>query len=189
MRGTVRVGSILFALYPILIFAGLHWLDPRTLSVLVIVALLFRRPMQMMHVLRNLPVLSWISLAPPVILSLAVIALNSESMLLLYPAAVNAGMLLMFASTLIRPPSLIERIARVQSPDLPPQAIQYTRNVTVIWSVFFCINGSIATYTALWSSREMWVLYNGLIAYLLIGALLGGEHLLRHRFIKPSARV
>jgi uncharacterized membrane protein len=37
-------------------------------------------------------------------------------------------------------------------------------------------------YTALWTSAETWTLYNGLIAYLLIGALVGGEWLIRARF-------
>lgn len=43
------------------------------------------------------------------------------------------------------------------------------------------MNGAIALATALWGSFEQWSLYNGLISYLLTGALLGGEYIVRLR--------
>ena len=98
-----------------------------------------------------------------------------------YPAIINAAMLLLFSWSLLSPPSLIERLARIQHPDLPPEGIVYTRRVTQIWCVFFTVNGSIAFATALWSSFELWSLYNGLIAYLLMGILLGGEYIVRKK--------
>jgi uncharacterized membrane protein len=45
--------------------------------------------------------------------------------------------------------------------------------------VFLLCNGAIALYTALVSSREVWALYNGLIAYGLMGAMFAGEWLVR----------
>ncbi len=53
--------------------------------------------------------------------------------------------------------------------------------MTLVWSIFFVVNGSVAAATALWASDEIWVLYNGFIAYLLIGTLAAGEWLLRQR--------
>ncbi|MBL4621504.1 MAG: hypothetical protein JKY89_03820, partial [Immundisolibacteraceae bacterium] len=47
----------------------------------------------------------------------------------------------------------------------------------------FMVNGSIAAMLALYGSLEMWTLYNGFIAYLLIGILFGGEFLVR-QYIK-----
>jgi uncharacterized membrane protein len=88
-------------------------------------------------------------------------------------------MLLLFSWSLLSPPSLIERLARIQHPDLPPEGVIYTRRVTQIWCVFFIVNGSIALVTALWSSFEIWSLYNGLIAYLLMGILFIGEYIVR----------
>jgi len=41
------------------------------------------------------------------------------------------------------------------------------------------INGSIVLAMALCSSFEVWSLYNGLIAYLLMGILMGGEYVIR----------
>ena len=88
-------------------------------------------------------------------------------------------MLAIFSWSLLSPPSLIERLARIQHPDLPPEGIIYTRRVTQVWCGFFIVNGGIALATALWSSFEVWSLYNGLIAYLLMGILLGGEYIVR----------
>ena len=40
---------------------------------------------------------------------------------------------------------------------------------------------AVALWTALHASDATWALYNGAIAYVLIGAMLGGEWLLRPR--------
>jgi uncharacterized membrane protein len=53
--------------------------------------------------------------------------------------------------------------------------------VTRAWCVFFVANGGIALWTALAASDATWALYNGAIAYVLIGAMLAGEWLLRPR--------
>ena len=104
---------------------------------------------------------------------------NNSVSLRFYPALVNGMMLVIFSWSLLSPPSLIERLARLQHPDLPPEGIIYTRRVTQIWCGFFMVNGFIALATALWSSFEVWSLYNGLIAYLLMGILMGGEYIVR----------
>jgi uncharacterized membrane protein len=102
----------------------------------------------------------------------------------LYPFLMNVLTLGLFGYSLIYPPSMVERIARLTEPDLPPEAVGYTRRVTQVWCGFFIVNGSIALYTALWASQEAWSLYNGVIAYLLMGVLFGGEYLIRLRFRK-----
>jgi uncharacterized membrane protein len=76
---------------------------------------------------------------------------------------------------------MIERFARLQEPHLSETAIRYTRQVTIVWCVFFVLNGSIALYTALFCEMKTWALYNGLIAYVLMGALFAGEYLVRLR--------
>jgi uncharacterized membrane protein len=110
-------------------------------------------------------------------------AIWSDELLTLriYPVIANVAVLLLFSWSLYSPPSLIERIARIQHPDLPPEGIIYTRRVTQVWCVFFILNGAIALVTALWGSFEIWSLYNGLIAYLLMGMLFAGEYIVRMR--------
>ena len=98
-----------------------------------------------------------------------------------YPVVVNGSMLLLFAWSLFNPPAVIERLARLRHSDLPPSGVTYTRRVTQVWCIFFLLNGGMALVTALWSSFEIWSLYNGLIAYLLMGVLFAGEYWVRMR--------
>jgi uncharacterized membrane protein len=95
---------------------------------------------------------------------------------------VNAALLSAFIYSLIVPPSMVERFARLREPELTVAAMYYTRRVTQIWCVFFAINGAIALITALWASAALWTIYNGFIAYLLMGLLFTGEYLVRWRF-------
>ena len=53
--------------------------------------------------------------------------------------------------------------------------------VTRAWCVFFVLNGGIALWTAVAASDAAWALYNGGIAYLLMGAMFLGERCLRPR--------
>lgn len=103
---------------------------------------------------------------------------RSEGWLLFYPIAVNACMLFVFASSLKQPQTIIERLARLQEPELPLSGVRYTRKVTQIWCVFFLFNGLTALYTC-FLSIEVWTLYNGLISYILIGVLFAAEWLVR----------
>ena len=57
----------------------------------------------------------------------------------------------------------------------------YTRRVTQVWCGFFVFNGSLALLTALYASDGVWMLYNGLLAYVLMGILFAGEWLVRQR--------
>ena len=185
-RGPAAVSHLLFALYPILIFAGLQFLDPRTVGAAVLVALVVRYRRNAMHLMSGLSSWQWLALALPPVLGLAVIATNSETLLRLYPASISASMLILFGTTLLRPPTMVERFARLSEPDLSPTAVRYTRHVTEIWCLFFVFNGAIAAYTALAASREAWALYNGFIAYLLMGTLFVGERAVRRR-VMPAA--
>jgi len=110
-----------------------------------------------------------------------VLAAGYQLGLKFYPVLINAGFLALFASSLFSPPTIVERLARIKEPDLPGSAISYTRKVTWLWSGFFLVNGSIAAATALWGSDEVWMVYNGMIAYLLIATLTAGEWLVRQR--------
>lgn len=98
-----------------------------------------------------------------------------------YPVAVNASLLGLFAVTLVKGPPMAERLARLREPVLPPHAVAYTRRVTVAWCCFFAANGAVATLTALFGSDRQWALYNGGIAYGLIGVMAGAEYLVRLR--------
>jgi uncharacterized membrane protein len=53
--------------------------------------------------------------------------------------------------------------------------------------VFFVCNGAIAAVTALAASDRVWALYNGAIAYGLIGAMFAGEWIVRQRVMARHA--
>ncbi|MDZ4759898.1 MAG: hypothetical protein SGJ21_02355 [Alphaproteobacteria bacterium] len=112
--------------------------------------------------------------------SLAVLTLwNADLAMRLYPVLMNAALLLAFGVTLARPPSMVERLARMVEPDLPESGVRYTRAVTWVWCAFFVVNGSIALWTALRASLEWWAVYNGVIAYVAMGTLLTVELIVR----------
>ncbi|OXY81028.1 hypothetical protein [Oceanimonas doudoroffii] len=98
-----------------------------------------------------------------------------------YPVLVNLSLLLVFGGSLFGSRTVIERLARLREPDLPPEGVAYTRKVTQAWCVFFALNGAVSAGTMLWASPAVWALYNGLIAYLLIGLMLAGEWVIRRR--------
>ncbi|WP_423198739.1 MULTISPECIES: COG4648 family protein [unclassified Cupriavidus] len=186
--------------YPVIVYLGLqHW-SPRAMA-LVLVALVllrvgsFRRARARAQSPAQPPVAA--PLATPAsrgatallaaLLAMAVLATDSALPLKFYPVLVNATMLVVFGWSLRHPPSLIERLARLREPDLPPRGVAYTRRVTQAWCLFFVANGTAAMVTALWASDRVWALYNGAIAYVLIGAMFAGEWLVRQRVMARPA--
>lgn len=161
-------------LYPFAVYFGTHYLQPWKIASVLLVLLGIR-------LIASYSVKHWSSPLLLVGMVYCGFAIWSNELLTLrfYPAITNAAMLLLFSWTLLSPPSLIERIAKIQHPNLPPEGIVYTRRVTQVWCAFFIVNGGIAFATALWGSFELWSLYNGLIAYLLMGLLFVGEYIVR----------
>jgi len=165
--------------YPLLVYFGLQILQPRYVALMLALALVLRRPQQMQRFMAELSHLDRIILACLLGLAGVTAVVNSELLLRLYPAAVTFGMLLLFTRSLYAPPSMIERFARLKHAELSPETISYTFKVTQVWCVFLAVNAAIAAYTALFSSREIWSLYNGLISYVLMGCLFAGEWIVR----------
>lgn len=116
--------------------------------------------------------------------ALAVLAVSSLSpalAALLYPVFMSAIMLVAFAATLWRPPSMIERFARIVEPDLDARGVVYTRRVTMVWIAFFAFNGLVALATVIHGDLFYWGLYNGVVSYLLAGSLFAIEYAVRRR--------
>ncbi|MGC6389257.1 hypothetical protein ACMV8I_16570 [Ewingella sp. S1.OA.A_B6] len=114
----------------------------------------------------------------------ASLLLRDHQLLLFYPVAVNVVLLLLFGSSLLYGMPIVEQIARLGEPDLPPKGVTYTRKVTQVWCVFFIINGSISLATCLHNDIKIWTLWNGFLSYLFIGTLMGVEWLVRQRVKK-----
>jgi uncharacterized membrane protein len=106
---------------------------------------------------------------------------GEEHLLRWYPSLICALLLAAFGLSLKFGPPMIERIARVTEPDLPPVAVRYTRKVTWVWVVFFALNGTASGLLAEWGPLSWWTFYNGILAYSVMGALFLGEWILRQR--------
>ena len=106
-----------------------------------------------------------------------------------YPVWVNGLLLLLFGLSLTQKQSLIERLARLQHPGLPPEGVAYTRRVTQIWCGFFILNGSLAALLVLLEQYRWWALYTGIIAYILMGILMGGEFAYRKWVLKLNPKT
>jgi uncharacterized membrane protein len=160
--------------YPVVVYLALGHVSPRWIALLLVLLALARA-----WVTRESFWLAAATLA--LVLAGASVLGDFWGPLKLYPALVNLVMLGLFATSLWRGPSVVERLARLREPDLPPAAVAYTRRVTQVWCGFFVVNGAVAVATALWASTAAWTLYNGLLSYLAMGALMGGEWLVRRR--------
>jgi uncharacterized membrane protein len=106
---------------------------------------------------------------------------GEESLLRFYPSLICALLLAAFGLSLRFGPPMIERIARVTEPDLPPVAVRYTRKVTWVWVAFFAVNGTASALLAAWGPLSWWTFYNGILAYSVMGVLFMGEWILRQR--------
>lgn len=113
--------------------------------------------------------------------------LHAHQWVLFYPVVVNLVMLVVFGGSLWTAMPVVERLARLREPDLSPVGVRYTRRVTQVWCGFFIINGAIALFTVLHADIRLWTLWNGMIAYLLMGTLMAGEWLVRQRVMKNDA--
>lgn len=176
--------------YPALILCAWRWDTPRYVGCMLFAILWLQRWAGSGPVatsLRRLSAIDWTVVGLLSCASAAIVLTNSELLLRLYPSLVNLGLLIAFGATLVRGPSMIEKFARLGKPDLPPGAVRHTRRVTQAWCVFFLLNGAFSAYTALYWSRASWSLYNGAIAYLLIGVLLIAEVVWRYLVVLPRA--
>jgi len=186
MSGALKgLFALLFLAYPFLIYFGLGFLSWRGLSLLILVLGIARvagifaggGPTLFQAPLKRHMIFAAFAL---IVVAAASAAFESSQALLYYPVIVNGLLLVLFATSLFRPPSVIERLARLSEPDLSPEGQRYTRKVTMVWCVFFPLNGAASLYTVLAGDMALWALYNGFIAYLLMGGLFAVEYAVRH---------
>jgi len=181
MRILYWIIALLFVLAPPAVYFTLELIQPRIFALGLMVIFLIRSLSSWKKIDHVVAFAIWLVL---MVTALAVIALsNRVTALLLYPVVMNAGFLLLFLYSLLVPPSVIESIARVYDPDLSESGVRYTRKVTMVWCVFFIVNGGIAAWTV-WGDPGLWALYNGLIAYIMMGLLMVSEYWVRRKVRK-----
>lgn len=195
---SIALGAVLVALYPVAIWVGLTHFGARTVGILVLVVLIPSLAWRFRRASRDD---LWVVLRVPALilffLTLGIVT-DDRRFVLALPVLVNAGLLLTFGLTLWRPPTMIERFARMQetarfrreNPEGPePEEVlssaqvRHCRQTTWVWCGFFLLNGAVAGLLVLWADAFWWAAYNGGMAYALMGLLFVGEYIVRqYRF-------
>lgn len=101
----------------------------------------------------------------------------------LYPVLMSLLFLAIFANSL-RNEAIITKIARLKEPSLDQNGVIYTRKLTKIWCGFFVVNALIAYLLSLMENKIYWSLYSGVVSYMIMGVLFGGEILYRKIVLK-----
>jgi uncharacterized membrane protein len=159
--------SLLFLGYPLIIYLLLLYRLQWLVVCLILCLFVFR-----VHQQPNK--LALILLASVFVLLVGVL-FGADVLAKLSPLIIHSGLFYLFWSSLKTTP-LIERFARLDFPELPPEIEVYTRQLTKVWCVFFAANILGCSWLALTDNNALWALYNGFIVYLLIGALILGEY-------------
>lgn len=101
----------------------------------------------------------------------------------LIPAFVYLSLAWLFGRTLRHPPSLLERMVRLQFPEFKPGIAGYLRGWTWAWTLLFAANAVICAGLAVWGGERLWTMYTGVWVYAEMGVLAAAEFLYRpHRF-------
>lgn len=173
------LGALLTVAYPLAIYFGLSRFSVRAVS---LIALCLALPMLLLR-MRGKKREHLSAILPVPITVLALIALSAiledRRFMLALPVLISAALLVTFGASLRSGVPMIERFARMQRPDLPPDHAEHCRQVTWVWCGFFVVNGAIASVLAIRGPLEWWTLYSGLIAYVLMGALFAAEYIVR----------
>ncbi|WP_300321065.1 hypothetical protein [Idiomarina sp.] len=114
---------------------------------------------------------SWVSAAVLIVVAITFLFTDQLTSVLLYPVWMNAAMLIVFLLSLRFKPAVITRLARLMEGELSEKAVAYTEKVTWVWVGFFLVNGAVSLATVLYDDMDIWTLYNGFIAYVLMGLL------------------
>ncbi len=118
---------------------------------------------------------------------------GKEFFLKLYSVVINLTLLIVFGSTLFLKPNIIFRFATLADKSISGSSYEnqvkiYCRNVTIVWCIFFILNGSASVVTTFADkifglsaeqARRVWAVYNGGISYVLMGTLFVVEFIIR----------
>ena len=165
------------AVYPFIIYFGIEYLPPSFFGLVLVVLLAFRYRVLLPS---ERPILLPVLL---VFVTYAVMAtmLKSIVMLLYYPALVNFCLCAVFLNSLRQGDPLLLRIIRARGWPISKHGPRYLYRLTAVWASFFALNGLISIWTST-MTIEVWTLYNGLLSYFLIAALVGGEWVFRRYY-------
>ena len=123
MKSVTFTQILLWLAYPLVIFFGIQYLQPRYVALLLAMLLIIRWRNEAKNLLSGMSKI-YVTVFAALLLAVVLTTItNNETLLRLYPALVNAGMLFIFGYSLKFPPSIIERFANTTTdPAIAPIA-------------------------------------------------------------------
>jgi len=179
MKKAISVILVLLTLaYPFAIYFGLSYFEPRyfALFLLIVFAMRFSLSYNLENKKQNTGLLICVT-----VFAIFAFYQNSTVSLFFYPVIVSGFLLCVFSYSLFTEQTVIERLARLSEPSLPPEGVLYTKTVTKVWCGFFAINGLVALATVYIGDVKIWSLYNGFISYLIMGSIFAIEFIVRQK--------
>lgn len=172
------LNALLVVSYPIAVYVGLTHFSARGVG-LLLGGLLLPGLVYRLRAARREDWLVVLRLPLSIVTLLALTALfDDRRFVFALPVLINLALLAQFAGSLRGTP-LVERFARMQQPSLSAAQVAYCRRVTQVWCVFFVFNGLVSALLARFAALSVWSLYNGLVAYVLMGILGATEYVVR----------
>ncbi len=182
LKPLMVLASVIGVAYPFAVYFGLQFFTPLVISIGLMVFLGFRIVLQWHDKKETIHIVSLgLTICVAGILAFVDTMLAVKS----YPISLCLSLAFVFGYSLLHPPAIIERFARMVEPDLNESGVHYTRNVTFIWIIFFILNACISLWTALYSDLKTWTFYNGFLSYIFMGCLFAVEFVVR-QFVKKN---
>jgi len=180
------LSNAVLAMYPILVLCFLLILKipVRIFSLFTIALALFDIVFRILQKHTKKHISNYSNSLLLLIMGILGLIINTNIVHKLSPVMMNIMLLYTFGITLFEPPAMIYRFAVLADKSIPKSLGQkeiaaYCYKVTVIWVVFFIINGSIAALTVFFGSDFLWAIYNNGVSPVLIGSLFAGEFIVR----------
>lgn len=134
------------------------------------------------------------------VLALLCFLTNKDLFLRSYSVIINATLLVVFSSTLSFAPNMCFRFATMADRKIvgsvyEAKVCNYCKKVTILWCIFFVLNGTVATFTTFWdfgsvqANNRIWSIYNGGISYFLMGMIFVVEGVVRHFVDKAIVKI
>lgn len=167
--------SIVFFLFPFIIYFGLNYFSPLFFAILLFLLLIIR--------VVTMPAGNkWLKAIMVGFIAgycLSIGFSDGEQVLRYYPVLMTLYVAMMFALSLLDEIPIIEKFAKLSGKPYPEGAKTYMRTLTKLWVLLLIINAGVAAYSACCQSIEFWLLYNGFLSYALMAGFMGGEWVFR----------
>ena len=165
-------------MYPLLLYVAIRTWGVRAGVGLLLLLLVPRVLRLRLHRRREIGTVL-LQLGAVAALSLLALFLDDPRFLQQLPVLINLVLLVTFAGSLLRPPPMIERYARLVHDDLSEAERRHCRVVTWVWIGFFVGNVVVSELLAVRGSLEAWTLWCGGLAYAVMGCMFAGEYVVR----------